>query len=141
MAASFKPGSSLLTLSAIFLACCATAVDKCNEGQVEFLEGAFILFHNCVTIITTNAIYIVEIYFTRSLGALRAPTFSWGPFRPRLHPSRPSGAQAGTSACTTLHPLFFFFSFGCLYFLLVTCFFVVIICLFVWLVCLFSLLV
>ena len=38
-------------------------------------------------------------------------------------------------------PFFLFFSFGCLYFLLVTCFFVVIICLFVWLVCLFSLLV
>ena len=26
--------SYLLSLSAIFLACCATAVDKCNEGQV-----------------------------------------------------------------------------------------------------------
>ena len=31
---------------------------------------------------------------TRSLGALRAPTSSWGPFGPRLRPSRPSGAQA-----------------------------------------------
>jgi len=40
MAASFKPGSSLLTLSAIFLACCATAVDKCNEGQVRDLDGS-----------------------------------------------------------------------------------------------------
>ena len=29
--------SSLLALSAILIACCATAVDKCNEGQVNFL--------------------------------------------------------------------------------------------------------
>jgi len=32
--------SYLLTLSAIFLACCATAVDKCNEGQVRDLDGS-----------------------------------------------------------------------------------------------------
>lgn len=27
-------------MSAIFLACCATAVDKCNEGQVRDLDGS-----------------------------------------------------------------------------------------------------
>jgi len=32
--------SYLFTLSAIFLACCATAVDKCNEGQVRDLDGS-----------------------------------------------------------------------------------------------------
>ena len=31
---------------------------------------------------------------TRSLGALRALTSSWGPFGPRLRPLRPSGAKA-----------------------------------------------
>jgi len=43
----FKPrmaastfSSSLLTFSAICLACCATAVDKCNEGQVRDLDGS-----------------------------------------------------------------------------------------------------
>ena len=36
-----------------------------------------------------------HIFNTRSLGALRAPTSSWGPFGPAwLRPSRPSGAQA-----------------------------------------------
>ena len=36
---------SLLALSAILIACCATAVDKCNEGQVNFLcIQAFNLF-------------------------------------------------------------------------------------------------
>ena len=34
------------------------------------------------------------ISVTRSLGALRAPTSSLGPFGPGLRPSRPSGAQA-----------------------------------------------
>jgi len=32
--------SSLLALSAILIACCATAVDKCNEGQVRDLDGS-----------------------------------------------------------------------------------------------------
>lgn len=31
---------SLLALSAILIACCATAVDKCNEGQVRDLDGS-----------------------------------------------------------------------------------------------------
>ena len=35
-----------------------------------------------------------KLLVTRSLGALQAPTSSWGPFGPRLRPSRPSGAQA-----------------------------------------------
>ena len=34
------------------------------------------------------------IIYYRTLGALRAPTSSWGPFRPWHRPSRPSGAQA-----------------------------------------------
>jgi len=31
---------SLLALSAILISCCATAVDKCNEGQVRDLDGS-----------------------------------------------------------------------------------------------------
>ena len=37
------------------------------------------------------------IDFTRSQGAIQARTASWGPFRPRLRPSRPSGAQAAAN--------------------------------------------
>ena len=39
---------------------------------------------------------------TRSLGALRAPTSSWGPFGPGLRPSRPSGAQAARPTQVTV---------------------------------------
>jgi len=40
MASTSSTSSSLLTFSAIFLACCATAVDKCNEGEVRDLDGS-----------------------------------------------------------------------------------------------------
>ena len=43
------------------------------------------------------------IWCTRSLGALRDPTSSWGPFGPWLRPSRPSGAQAARPTQVT-HP-------------------------------------
>ena len=39
----------------------------------------------------------------RSLGALRAPTSSWGPFGPRLRPSRPLGAQAARPTQVTVN--------------------------------------
>ena len=47
---------------------------------------------------------VCYLLFTRSLGALRAPTSSWGPFGPRLRPSRPSGAQAARPT-QVIHPL------------------------------------
>ena len=49
---------------------------------------------------------ITRLSHTRSLGALRAPTFSWGPFGPGLRPSRPSGAQAArpTQVTQPTHP-------------------------------------
>ena len=68
-----------------------------GNGRLTICEIATIATRLLFLLKTTMIVIdLVPADYTmsRSLGTLRAPTSSWGPFGPQLCPSRPSGAQA-----------------------------------------------
>ena len=94
-----KDASSELTMLQFYMRPLDSGI---NTGGLVIKILVTICFHNVKESLTINCIKIIQqkdtlrqYIYTRSLGALRAPTSSWGPFGPPwLRPSRPSGAQA-----------------------------------------------
>ena len=71
----------------------------------HFLSSPNSIFNLIYVFVLFYFKYLYSVFCNRSLGALQAPTSSWGPYGPlELRPSRLSGAQAGTSGPPRVRP-------------------------------------